>query len=295
MAVTFIIPPVPVVWDTDTRYPIQAYTRGITTGIDLRDTAILPPGRTPSLAVPYTLQFQRGNWGGSGALAQYDTRHGGYGILFSATAVGVPSGRAWGMPVDVGQTLDAANVVGPVPPEDRMRWLRVWLSASASVMDRDDSGVFLMSDPAAAGSGAALSNQLPGGGGTPRTIAAVSGFDVGGGVTGWRYRSYDTAGANTESVDLGSVGQDWHVIDLLMRGATAGANGRLRVKLDGNQLIDREFGTDLEFPSAYPGGSRGISWIINAATPGGGPTNEIIWRWRYRAGAFDESGAPLLQ
>lgn len=292
MPSTSLLQPPPVSWEFVMWAPIMPPAfRSMGGSYDIREMVNVP-WMTESGA-DQQIECVVGNWGGTGAVVEYDRRGGGYGLLQSSSSPTVPRGLAWVAPI-MGQILDGSALAAAPPRVDRMRWLRVWLSASAALLNQDDQGVFLMSHPGTSGGGAILANMLPGGGGTPRTIVGISGFDAGGGTTGWRFRSYDTAGVATETVQLGSAGTDWHVLDFLMRGAQVGTNGTLRVKFDGADVLTREFGSALELPESYPGNSRGVCWCINTASPGGGPVNEIISQWRLRCGAFNEIGVPLL-
>lgn len=200
--------------------------------------------------------------------------------------------------------IESTGSAGFIYPEStRFGWWRVSQAFTPTAGTNWDEGISgscgvgVAFVATAAATGSTATPAVP----TPNTCmcyAGICGVDDGGqqglAVGTWNVNG----GVASLGASLG-VFERWHTIDLMLRQATSAGNATLRILLNGAEVADLTFGTDIRLPSAE--------------TPIQGPTcffttwcgQKLIAdrpgtpRWlgpniHFRGGAFNDLGVPLL-
>jgi len=128
--------------------------------------------------------------------------------------------------------------------------------------------------------------------------AGVAGVDDGGqqglAVATWN----ESGGVSSLGPSLG-VFERWHTIDFLLRQAAGSDAARLRLKVNGTEVADLEFGADIRLPSASTISTSPVCFFSTwcGSKPIGDRPGTPRWlapNIHFRAGPFDELGVPLL-
>ena len=266
MAFQSTLPSPTVIWDQILSFPCLTYNiQPNATGI--KGNEVLPLRYQADGGASGQIDYRVMDAGGSQAYNGYLI---GQGIMGAAvrqnTGVAADAAQAWIAP---GAQIAIAPASGFNAGYRNVEIGRVlWIQANVllpgpALFTGDGGGVYLMAYP-----GHALTPLNLPTGGTNHALCGLIGRDIGGGVQGWRYRSWvDAAGTEGETVNApdAAVATEWSTLDLIITSAAAGREPSLEVRVNGTSMLTREFGSaDLVLPSALMADAYTLAWAFAA-------------------------------